>query len=34
MFLEVNPDNGKVIQLTGCNVDSRCNVLASGLRVR
>ena len=29
MFLEVNPDDGKVIQLTGCNFDSRCNVVAS-----
>ena len=26
-FLEVNPDTGKVVQLAGCNFDSRCSVL-------
>lgn len=26
-FLEINPETGNVVRLTGCNVDSRCDVL-------
>ena len=26
-FLEVNPNNGTIVQLIGCNVDRRCSSL-------